>query len=77
VARVIRGVVRHRRQPGTRVGPARQAIRCFCLECVGYLARDVASCADTQCHLWPYRFGTHSPSPDRVVLAETSGAQRS
>jgi len=31
------------------------AIRCFCLECCGWVAEEVERCTDTTCPLWRYR----------------------
>ena len=55
--KVVRRVVKRRRQQGEIVRPASRAIRCFCLECMGYNAAEVARCTATECHLWPYRMG--------------------
>ena len=54
---VIRRVVRHRREPHTIIKPLSRAVRCHCLECVGYNAAEVARCSAPECHLWPYRMG--------------------
>lgn len=34
-----------------------RAIRIFCLECVGYAAKEVRRCDSDLCPLWPYRLG--------------------
>jgi hypothetical protein len=33
----------------------RQAIKAFCLECVGYERNEITQCADTGCPLYHYR----------------------
>lgn len=38
--------------------PLRQ-IRQFCLECVGGIAQEVATCTGVKCPLWEMRFGNH------------------
>lgn len=67
-ARVIRTVVKHRRDPGTLVKPASRAIRYFCLECMGYQQAEVGRCTATECHLWPYRLGHR---PDAVAASDS------
>lgn len=43
---------------------ARDAIVCFCLECVGGNRGDVTGCTDEACFLWPYRKGNYMKRPD-------------
>lgn len=40
-----------------RAGEAspRQAIKAFCLECVGLIRKDITECTAKQCPLWKYR----------------------
>ena len=64
--KLIQRVVRHRRRPGTLVWPARQAIRCHCLECMAYKTTEVNRCTVLECHLWPYRLGSRM-SPKEVA----------
>ena len=69
MTKTIRQIVRHRRRPGTIVWPPRNAIRCHCLECMGYQQAEVRRCTDTGCHLWPYRLGQDS-KPRELAGAE-------
>lgn len=48
--------LRRRRKPGEVVS-RKQAIRNFCLECVGYESAEVIRCTSTECWLHPYRLG--------------------
>ena len=41
-----------------------KAIRCQCLECVGWSASEVKECTDHHCPLYPFRLGTN-PSRKR------------
>ena len=36
-------------------GSRQAAMRLFCIECMGGIARDVSGCKSTACALWPYR----------------------
>lgn len=38
-----------------------KAIRSKCLDCVGFILKEVRNCPITDCSLWPYRMG-HNPS---------------
>lgn len=58
MAKEIRKTIRRVRQRGEIVRPLSRAVRCQCLECVGWNSPEVARCTCTSCHLWPYRFGT-------------------
>jgi len=49
-------IVRRRRRPD-EIPIARVAMRNFCLECVGYVAKEVELCTDPECWLFPWRFG--------------------
>ena len=48
---------------GTQKGPGGETsapkIRQFCLECVGGIAQEVATCTGVKCPLWEMRFGNH------------------
>ena len=39
--------------------PPLTAIRKHCLECVGNYREEVRTCTGSECHLWPYSFGTN------------------
>jgi hypothetical protein len=62
----------HRRRRAGEVSTARTAIRNHCIECMGYQARDVATCSAPECHLWPYRMGPRV-RPDGGVAPDASG----
>lgn len=47
-----RGILRRAYQ---KKGPPRNAIKAFCVQCVGYNRADVANCTALGCPLWPYR----------------------
>ena len=49
-------IVNRRRQEG-EIPTLRVAVRNFCLECVGYSAKEVELCTDPECWLFPWRFG--------------------
>ena len=46
-----------------------QAIRKFCLECVGWSADEVKLCSDPLCPLYHFRFG-RDPSKKKRVMSE-------
>ncbi len=37
------------------VASPRQSIKARCLQCVGFVRKDVANCTAPTCALWPYR----------------------
>ena len=39
-----------------------EAIRAFCIECMGYQIGLITNCPDEPCSLWPYRLGTEIPT---------------
>ncbi len=39
------------------LSPPTKAIRAFCLDCSGYLEKEVQLCPSTTCVLYHYRFG--------------------
>ena len=41
----------------------RQAIRAFCMDCVGEVAAEVRKCTAVRCALWPHRMGTNVLHP--------------
>ena len=42
----------------------RQAIKAFCLQCTGYMRKDVAGCTALGCPLWMYRPYQHGEDED-------------
>lgn len=47
---------RRRRKKG-EVASRKEAVRNFCLECMGYQIAEVRRCTATQCWLYPWRLG--------------------
>ena len=45
------------RKPG-EIPTRKQAIRNFCVQCMGYEAAEVRRCTAPGCWLYPYRMGT-------------------
>lgn len=44
-----------------------QAIKLFCIECMGYNKHFVKSCTVEQCPLWPYRAGYGQQHTDKPI----------
>lgn len=60
---------------GKRVSPLK-AIRAFCLECVGFSAKEVEDCSSYEgydCPLFKFRLGRNQSAP-RLSLRSPSGA---
>ena len=47
-----------------------QAIKLFCIECMGYQKRLVKDCPDIKCPLWPYRLGRGQEYTDVNIRSE-------
>lgn len=47
---------KRRRQCG-EVASRKEAIRNFCMECMGYQQAEIRRCTSTQCWLYPWRLG--------------------
>jgi len=62
---------KRRRKPGELSTPM-AAIKCHCLECVGYQTGEVSKCTSPDCHLSPYRFKSKKKA-HAVILAEIRG----
>ena len=45
----------------------RKAIKERCYNCSGFFKPDVRNCTMIDCHLYPYRTGTHTNSKDRNI----------
>jgi hypothetical protein len=44
-----------------------QAIKLFCIECMGYNRHFVKSCTNEHCPLWPYRTGFGQQHTDAAI----------
>ena len=62
-------IVRRRREPD-EIPTARVAVRNHCLECVGYVVKDVERCTAPECWLYPWRLGK---TPATLKRAPTGG----
>lgn len=49
-------LAKHRRKPG-QVASRKDAIRNFCMECMGYQMAEIRRCTSTECWLYPWRLG--------------------
>lgn len=49
---------------GKRISPLK-AIRCDCLECMGYQPSEVTRCEIKDCHLWMFRTGRNKTGGGR------------
>lgn len=47
-----------------------QAIREFCIECMGYEVREVNKCPAEPCPLWPYRKGKGKDETTALLLKQ-------
>jgi hypothetical protein len=53
----LRAVPRRRRRKRGEVMIARQSIRWFCVQCMGYQPSEVTVCTAPDCPLYPWRMG--------------------
>ena len=63
--------------PARRASP-RRAIKAFCLQCVGYVRKDVTECTAIACPLWhyrPYQAGDEPEDDDGPALGAHAGVQ--
>ena len=49
--------LRRRRRRKGEVASRKEAIRNFCLECMGYQVAEIKRCTATECWLYPWRLG--------------------
>lgn len=63
---------RRRRQCG-EVASRKEAIRNFCLECMGYQQAEIRRCTATECWLYPWRLGALD---DKTIDIEKAQAKK-
>ena len=52
------------------------AVKLFCLECVGYVRTDVTGCTATQCPLWTWRpYQAKAPTPGKTRTEAVQNAR--
>ncbi len=54
------------RRPNGR-GTLNSAVRCKCLDCVGWVQSEVLACVSVRCPLWPFRMGDNPFRQKRTI----------